>query len=116
MAISKSRIYTVAASAARTSSGSALLGPVENFDEAHLILDVTAASGTAPTLDVAFQVSLDGGTTWLTHTSFTQKTTTGNELKQVTNIGILGRLSWTIAGTNPSFTFSIMAGLKSTGM
>ena len=51
--------------------------------------------------------------TWNTLTTFTQKTTTGVELKTVsTNLGYLIAFSWTVGGTSPSFTFSIGATLK----
>ena len=59
------REITFLTSAARTSSRTSVSdGAVDNFDEILLVLDVTAASGTSPTLDVDYQISTDGGTRW----------------------------------------------------
>lgn len=41
------------------------------------IVDVGAATGTSPTLDVAFQHSPNGGTTWYTFAKFAQITAVG---------------------------------------
>src|SRR5947207_292321 len=51
-------------------------------------LNVTAASGTSPTLDVKFQDSADG-TTWYDVPSgaFTQKTATGSQRLALSNVG-----------------------------
>lgn len=94
-------------SAERTTSGSHELGDWPGmFDEVVAYLDVTAID-TGTTLDVKYQVSPDGGTTWFDHTSFTQITTsTGSERKVLTRpAGVLGKLVWTIVGT--SYTFAI---------
>jgi hypothetical protein len=70
-------------------------------------LNVTAASGTTPTLDVVIEDSIDG-TNWNVVGTFAQKVTTGREAINVTvpfanNL----RVRWTIAGTTPSFTFAV---------
>lgn len=107
MAITKSRVYTALASAARTASGnSGAIGVVENFDELLVVLSVTAAS-PSDTLDVAYQVSPDGGTTWVTHTAFSQVATTGESLLKLENVGTLGRIAYTIGGSDPNFTFAV---------
>ena len=115
--------FTVAASAARTVTGQTD-GPM-NHDNArgvHLVLDITAASGTTPTLDVKVQrwdkesakyVDLPSG-------AFVQKTTTGTDdliiypgVAETANRSVSDAMSenwravWTIGGTTPSFTFSI---------
>lgn len=69
-------------------------------------LDVTAASGTTPTLDVTLQTSADNST-WRTLGTFTQKTTTGSERKSFAGCDRYVRATSVIAGTTPSFTFSI---------
>lgn len=88
----------------------------------HLVLDVTAASGTTPTLDVKIQrkdptsgkyVDLPGG-------AFAQKTGTGTDdltiypgIAETNNrsvsdvIGGIYRAVCTLGGTTPSFTFSL---------
>lgn len=70
-----------------------------------LVLAITAASGTSPTLDVVVQTSRDGGT-WYTAGSFTQATTTGTQRKTFA-LDRYVRLQWTIGGSDtPTFTFS----------
>ena len=100
---------TLAASAARTTSGngtaSAGWGGVSRV---RAQLDVTAASGTTPTLDVVLEDTIDG-TNYLTVGTFTQKTATGREAINVTNPFTDNlRARWTVAGTTPSFTFSVL--------
>lgn len=96
------------ASAARTTTGTSTA-----FDTGDLIsllaaLDITAASGTTPTLDVKLQTSFDGGSTWVDVASFAQATNaSGDQTKLFSGVGPSCRWSWTIAGTTPSFTFSI---------
>lgn len=107
---------TLAASAARTATGtgSAVCG-FGRFEKFAAELVVSAASGTTPTLDVTIQHSIDGGTTWFTLMTFTQKTSTGSELKSEAEVeaataevyGDCIRAIWTIGGTTPSFTFYV---------
>ena len=75
------------------------------YDEVVGYIDCTASS--VPTsLDVDYETSVDGGTTWYAHTSFTQITTTGSQRLVFTRpAGIRARLNVTIVGT--SFTFSL---------
>ena len=98
----------VVASAARTTSGDS--GVLANYGSAQTLraqLDVTAASGTTPTLDVVIEDTLDG-TNWNTVGTFAQKVTTGREVINVTTpFADRLRVSWTIAGTTPSFTFTV---------
>jgi hypothetical protein len=107
---------TLLASGARTATGvgSALCG-FARYEKFAAELVVTAASGTSPTLDVVLQHSIDGGATWFTMTTFTQKTAAGSELKTETEVeaatgevyGDCLRVSYTIGGTTPSFTFYV---------
>lgn len=70
-------------------------------------LNVTAVSGSAPTLDVIFEDTLDG-TNWNTIGTLTQKNTTGREVIDITApFSDTVRASWIISGTDPSFTFSV---------
>lgn len=69
---------------------------------------VTAVSGTAPTLDVSVEESLDGGTNWFSVYSFPRITTTGSYRSPVLNLtGNRVRYVQTVAGTTPSFTRSV---------
>ncbi len=95
-------------SAARTTSGdSGLLegyGPAESL---RIQLDVTAASGLSPTLDVVIEDSLDG-TTFNTVGTFTQATAAGRQVIDITSpFTDRLRLRWTIGGSTPSFTFAV---------
>lgn len=68
-------------------------------------LDVTAAAGT---LDVVIEDSLDG-TAWNTLSAFSQKTAVAREVINVTiPFADRVRVRWTVGGTTPSFTFSVL--------
>jgi hypothetical protein len=70
-------------------------------------LNVTAASGTAPTLNVLVEDTIDG-VNYNTIGTFAQKTAAGREVINITTpFSETLRVSWTIAGTTPSFTFSV---------
>jgi|SRR5215211_262927 len=70
-------------------------------------LDVTAASGTTPTLNVVLQDSVDG-LNWNDVLTFAAKTAAGREVLNLTTpFADRLRARWSIAGTTPSFTFSI---------
>jgi hypothetical protein len=97
------------AAGARTTTG---VGSTFNTEDAigfSATLSITAATGTTPTLDLTLQESLDNGTTWNNVSSFPQKTTTGTHPKTFGPLspGSICRWSWVIAGTTPSFNFSI---------
>lgn len=100
---------TVVASAARTASGNssavAGYGPIESI---RAQLNVTASSGSSPTLDVTIEDSLDG-TNWNTVGTFTQKTTTGRQVINVAEpFSDNVRVKWVIGGSSPSFTFDVV--------
>lgn len=109
-------------SAARTTSGNS-----DDFTELSEIgsifyLNITAASGTTPTLDLRLQARIAAGVYIdVPGASFSQKTTTGLDslaihpaLTPVANRAVSQvlpttyRWVWTIAGTTPSFTFTIV--------
>ncbi len=101
------------ASAARTTSGDSGHKPVVSLDQDTLILllDVTAQSGTTPTLDVSVEWSMDGGSTFApgdTADAFTQiAAATGAKVKDFAIKGTGYRIVWAIAGTSPSYTFAV---------
>lgn len=100
---------TVVASAARTTtgSGSAVTGWARGAGAAVAKLDVTVASGTTPQLTVTVQDSPDGST-WTTRDTFGVKTAVSNETRSLPGgMDVFQRVAWTIAGTTPSFTFSV---------
>lgn len=123
-------------SAARTTSSNSVaevgseIKHLADFIGATILLDVTTASGTSPTLNVYIQKLLPDDTTWQDIASFVQMTTTGKEYADLvhmdasviatnadgaltadnTQVGLFGnewRLKWVIGGTNPSFTFTV---------
>lgn len=101
---------TLVASAARTTSGDS--GTLAGWGAATSLrvqLDVTAASGTSPSVTVLVEDTLDG-TNWNTVGTFAAKTAAGREVINIT--GLFSdrlRVRWTITGTTPSFTFAVVA-------
>lgn len=102
-------VDTIVPSAARTSSGDS--GVLDGWGvptslRAHL--NVTAAAGTGPTLDVVLEDTLDG-VNWNIIATFAQKTAPGREVVNVTApFADRLRARWTVAGTASSFTFDVM--------
>lgn len=103
-------IIDLAGSLARTASGSsAAVGGLEERSALRVQLNVTAASGISPSLAVLLEDSLDGAN-WNTIGTFAAKAAAGREVINVTTpFAGMVRAAWTITGTTPSFTFSIMA-------
>ncbi|MFZ5989392.1 MAG: hypothetical protein ACOYWZ_20035 [Bacillota bacterium] len=97
---------------ARTTSGTSYSLCCSDHLEAQIFLNITAVSGTTPTLDITVEYSPDNSE-WYSHTSFSQKTATGKDSLRLTGIGGYLRVKYTIAGTTPSFTFSVDIVLKS---
>lgn len=100
------------ASAARTSDGQSGAVDLGKFNDLIVYLDITAASGTTPTLDVKLQTSYDDGGTWfdLPSGAFSQKSAVGKDVLQIgSNFGRWLRIDYSIGGTTPSFTFSVNA-------
>ncbi len=107
---------TLAASAARTASAEGAAVDLGLKTTVELLLNVTAASGTTPTLAVVLQTSRDGSTGWTevvplddggTDVRFTTKTTIGSQRLTFPGCDRYVRAVWTIAGAAASFTFSI---------
>lgn len=100
---------TVVASAARTATGNS--GALDADGQyLNLLVNVTAASGTSPTLNCSVEWSNDGSTFAAvdgTADTFAQITATTAKVKQFAVKAAYYRVVWTIAGTSPSFTFSV---------
>lgn len=99
-------------SAVKTASGEGSALDLEKTKELVVTLDVTAASGTAPTLDVKLQHSPDGVKWSDLGTAFGQKTGASREVKAFTQYHRYVKAVYTIGGTTPSFTFSVDATAK----
>lgn len=113
----KTRLHQPFASAARTATvasfGTAM---PESYDEVNVMIDITAVSGTTPTLVINYQVSPDDGTTWFTRAATASLTATGQTILTITDaIGRFFRLNAVIGGTTPSFTFAAWAEFKRRG-
>lgn len=104
-------------SAARTSSGNGTarqLGAVSATQRVFGSLHVVAASGTTPTLNVT--VASDnavGFPSAATQLTFTQATTTTSQFQSAAGAitDDWWRVSYTIGGTTPSFTFIVIVGI-----
>lgn len=127
----------VVASAARTTTGNSTAFDVSQADCLRLFLNITAVSGTTPTLILEAQDTPDG-TNWFNVAAFTTVPSGTNppvgaiaKVVGPANITATGlwsliiptdvvfgdnmRLRWTIAGTTPSFTFSVQMLAESGG-
>lgn len=141
--IQQPMVKTLIASAAVTSTASSANFTIGMADTYTFILNVTAIVATTPTLDVVYQSSIDGGTTYINipwrHAQIT--TTTGNSFLTVRcglGIGEVGdegvvadtggtlkkpcvvdvlhmKIKYTIGGTSPSYTFSLTLFAMPTG-
>lgn len=73
------------------------------FDDILLVCNCTAVAGGG-TATISYQVSLDGGTTWVTLATMTVVTGAGVTTKAIASpIGSLARLDVAIAGTSVTF-------------
>lgn len=125
-------VENIVSSAARTATGNSGNLTLKAGESHAFYLNVSAASGTTPTLDVAIQISTDRGTTYRTAARFAQVTAvtarrlqlqqmmgrgeagtesvvtaTGGALSANTPLTRDYRILWTITGTTPSFTFTV---------
>lgn len=93
------------------------LGAVSATQTVYGALHVVAASGTTPTLAVVVQSDDNSGFTSPT-TRLTFTTATGTTAEWQSAAGAITdtwwRVSYTIAGTSPSFTFATIVGIAST--
>jgi len=100
---------TLLASGARTTTASVTAVP--GFAAARILvlqLNVTAASGTAPTLDVVVQDTVDG-TNFSTIATFAQASSATREVIRLsTPFTDSLRVVYTIGGVTPSFTFAVL--------
>jgi hypothetical protein len=79
----------------------------EPYDTIILYVDVTAVTGTSPTLVVGLETSPDDGTTWYSLGNGASISSVTTQRQVYTNIGLLVRVAATIGGTTPAFTGTI---------
>jgi hypothetical protein len=85
------------------------IGVSSAVDWVAIQINLTAIAGTSPTLDLAVEWSMDGGTTWSTADtadSFTQLTATGKVVKRFNVKAPMLRLSEVLGGTGPSAAYT----------
>lgn len=105
---------TLHASAAETATGSSTSVELGDKGTVRLVLDISAASGTTPTLDITIETSSDNGVNdaWRSLGTFPQQTgvATGNSSIKRSFGGCdrYVRSRRVIGGTTPSFTYSIV--------
>lgn len=97
---------TLHGSAARTSSANGSAVELGDRGTMRLLLDVTAASGTNPTLAVTIETSYDG-VTWREIGAFTALGAIGSQRASFPGADRYVRARWGIGGSDPSFTFSV---------
>lgn len=102
---------TILASAARTTTGQSPAFGVDSGETVAVLIDVTAVSGTSPSMTVNVEWTNDGSTWFVADPvdAFTAITAAGKKAKSFTVKGTAARLNYTISGTTPSFTFSAHA-------
>lgn len=103
------QVFSLLASAARTATGSgsdvSTLNTRDRAEPVRVYLDVSAAAGTSPTLDVRIRGKING--LYYTIGTFTQKTTAGRDSILIDEAPGTLQADWTIGGTSPSFTFEL---------
>jgi len=111
----RTEIKEPVSSAARTTDGSSEFFDVHEYQEMLVLIDVSVVSGTAPSLKVLPETSPDQAraSPLVTPADIVAITATGKyTIKVEGNLGKHDRLSWTISGTTPSFTFRVTVVLK----
>lgn len=98
----------------RTTDGnSSTLTNYGSYDTLRVHLNVSAVSGTTPSMTLVVEDSLDG-TNWAAVGTFPAVTATGTSALDVVNpFADRIRLRWTLTGTTPSFTFTVRAAAQS---
>lgn len=104
----------VVASAARTANGnSGILLLPERGELLHILIAVSAVSGTTPSMTPSLSWSDDGTAATLVPAdptdAMTALTATPGALKTFQVRGQWYQINWTITGTTPSFTFAAYA-------
>jgi len=102
-------------SGARTASGNTGDIDVGRFLHGKFCLDVTAVSGTTPTLDVYVEGKYQYSGKYETIWSQTGITAVGTFTSPIISPLVFRyvRVRWVVGGTSPSFTFSVEAEMKS---
>lgn len=99
---------TLLASAARTSSGTSDTYEVGDKATLRLDLDVTAVSGSSPTMHVQVETrKASGSGTWRVVDAFDLATAVSAQRRTMGGCDRFVRVVYTLGGSSPSFTFSL---------
>lgn len=105
---------TLLSSGARTSSGTGSDVDVARFIVADVCVDVTAVSGTSPTLSVYVEGRQRAIGKYRTLLSFENINATGTYCGLINPLAYSQiRVRWVVGGTSPSFTFAVVGEFKS---
>lgn len=102
-----------------TADANGIAVDTNGFDDAQVILDVGAVSGTSPTLDTKFQESADGSGGWTDISGATIAQITAADQHKTLGINLRSvkryiRAVATITGTSPTFQISVSINLGTT--
>jgi hypothetical protein len=107
--------YNALYSGTATATGDTTLTPTNtrHDKEGIFYLDVTAASGVNPTLDIVFKVYDEFTDKWYELASFSRKVGISSDVGFI-EYGLDDKVAvfYTIGGSNPSFTFAVTAHFK----
>jgi len=108
--------YTGTSIIADGNSQSLALGTA-NYKELHVYIDITAVSGTNPTLDLIIQTQSPSTANWVdVQQLFTSLNSVSTEYANIGSLGVASSVAfrWVIGGSDtPTFTFTIEYILKS---
>ncbi len=103
---------TIQASGAVTTGGNSASHVVDRFSQGILFLDVTAVSGTSPSMTLTIETSADGATWFDSGQSFTAVTAVGKQIIRLNGFGGYLRIVRGVTGTTPSITYSLLGVFK----
>lgn len=98
--------YEVHASGTETQTGTSDYVTTAGYTSGQVLLNITAL-GVGTTLTITFE-PFDGTTTYPDQSVIAVQSATGPVFQAFAPIGIAGRFKWTLGGTNPSATFSLL--------
>lgn len=101
-----------------TANGTSATYDVSRFAEGVVVVNVTAVSGTSPSMDLFIDTYDPINNVWAPITKLTGSpnspiSTVNSYAYPINNYGRTIRLRWQLSGTNPSFTFSAVFVSKS---
>lgn len=113
--LAKGNVLQAAGAVTATGTGTAVaVGATASGQTVYAALHVIAASGTSPTLDVLVQSDVDAAfASPVTVATFSQQTAIGSDWQTAAgpNTDTYFRVSYTVGGTSPSFSFIVTLGI-----